>query len=820
MLIRFRLRSAPEGKFRAAIFIDGKELQEGYLSAPDELQSSFKQWQEAYLGLEDVALRLTPRSKRRQFSRGEIRNFSESFKKSFDQWLQGDEKWRKAREKLLVELHKKSEDEIHIFLDTEESNLRRFPWQDWEFFEEYCPNAEVTVYESTDICKAIPSSDRVKVLVVVGNNEGIEEGVKKDLEAIKELENQKRGVFKVLEQPTRHDLLTELRSKSYQIFIFTGHSGSNDGKDIGWIELSQTDQLQIDDLKLTLREAIKGGLQLCIFNSCDGLGLAKQLSKLLLPVAIVMREPVPDDVAAKFLRVFLEKYSGGQSFFKSFREARCHLEGFQHQYPGVCWLPTVCTGILEEPPTWWNLITPIELKPPQRKSFWKHPLFRVGVGSAAIIIGLVLIYKVVRIERNQQSPINHNSELLSLGDKNLTPESALNNQPNCINNIEQKNQGIQQFKQQKFPAAAESFESFVESCLSDPEARIYFNNAKAAIQGNSIQIAVSVPLVENLVGEAQEMLRGVAQVQDEVNQNGGINGRPLQVMIANDDTSENMVLLDKAEFVALKLTQDYDKILGVIGHYSSDATQKAGKLYNQGNLVVISPTSTATRNLVQFTDNVFRTPPTDQVAAQKLVNYMIEQNDYQAAIAYQSKSEYSKSLRQTFIEQVGQTDVVHECNLSEPFFQASDCVEQAFDKGADILALFPSSQLSDVTEIIVLQNFRLPNSGLPLLAGDAIYGRKILDGAVGQAVNGMVVAVPWHQDSKNLTDSSKTFLKKAQELWGTQNVNWRTASSYDATMALVEGLKELGNNPTRKGLKRVLSKSNFSVQGGNRNGRI
>ncbi|MEL7039596.1 MAG: hypothetical protein AAFO04_28890, partial [Cyanobacteria bacterium J06592_8] len=114
-------------------------------------------------------------------------------------------------------------------------------------------------------------------MFVIGNNEGIEQGVQEDLNSLRELERKNRGVFNILEQPSPHELLSELKSKSYQIFIFTGHSKSDENQKIGWIELSKTDSLTVSNLKFTLSEAIDGGLQLCILNSCDGLGFAKQL---------------------------------------------------------------------------------------------------------------------------------------------------------------------------------------------------------------------------------------------------------------------------------------------------------------------------------------------------------------------------------------------------------------------------------------------------------------------------------------------------------------------------------------------------------------
>jgi ABC-type phosphate transport system substrate-binding protein len=396
MLLRFKLRKADEGKFRATVFLDEKELAEGYLTASiDELKSSFHQWQEAYLSLDDVALRLTPQPAppKRYFSRDEIATFAESFRLNFDRWLrgEGDAKWQKAREKLATKLANRSENEIRIFLDFDEGDLRRFPWQDWEFLQEHCQDAEVALCELMDSTKLLSPSDSVKVLVVVGNNKDIAQGVEEDLEAIKELEQQNKGVFKVLKQPSRHELLEELWKQSYEIFIFTGHSGSSDSKEIGWIELNETDSLRLSDLKLALRQAINKRLQLCIFNSCDGLGLAKQLAELKLPLAIVMREPVPDNVAARFLRVFLQNYSNGKSFFKSFREARHQLEGFNAQYPGVCWLPTVCIGRSVEPPTWQQLGGSESLSPDPPIPVTPPPIWKRLLSPKVLVLTLLLL---------------------------------------------------------------------------------------------------------------------------------------------------------------------------------------------------------------------------------------------------------------------------------------------------------------------------------------------------------------------------------------------------------------------------------------------
>jgi energy-coupling factor transporter ATP-binding protein EcfA2 len=115
--------------------------------------------------------------------------------------------------------------------------------------------------------------------------------------------------------------------------------------------------LTISELQEGLKKAKSRGLQLAIFNSCDGMGLALKLQELRIPQVIVMREPVPDEVAHKFLRYFLEEYvQGQQSLYLAERSARLRLEeGQQAIFLGASWLPVIFQLPAAAPPTWQDL---------------------------------------------------------------------------------------------------------------------------------------------------------------------------------------------------------------------------------------------------------------------------------------------------------------------------------------------------------------------------------------------------------------------------------------------------------------------------------
>ena len=69
----------------------------------------------------------------------------------------------------------------------------------------------------------------------------------------------------------------------------------------------------------------------------------------------------------------------------------------------------------------------------------------------------------------------------------------------------------------------------------------------------------------------------------------------------------------------------------------------------------------------------------------------------------------------------------------------------------------------------------------------------------------MVLAVPWHIR----TDPTAQFPLASRKLWGA-DVSWRTAMAYDATEALIAAVAK---DPTRQGVQKALTDSNFSALG-------
>ena len=322
---------------------------EGKLPPKPEISESYQKWQEMY------EFNRKRNSRAIKVNKGQITNFSIETLKTLAEEVEIDVKnWLKSEQFQPIQQGLRDKlnhnDEVRVIIETEDNLLRKIPWHQWDFFDNYC-ESEVALSRkaSNRVKKSVRSRKKVRILAILGDSTGINlDADRKILEGLQGTET----IF--LEQPNPRELEKFLTDETgWDILSFSGHSQSEVDGSTGVICINETDTLTVEQLKDSLKIAIEGGLEIAIFNSCDGLGLAKQLAHLDISQIIVMREMVPDAIAQEFLRMFLQAFAGGDSFYVSVREARKHLkDNYDGQIPGVSWLPIICQNKAEYPKKW------------------------------------------------------------------------------------------------------------------------------------------------------------------------------------------------------------------------------------------------------------------------------------------------------------------------------------------------------------------------------------------------------------------------------------------------------------------------------------
>ncbi len=223
---------------------------------------------------------------------------------------------------------------------------------------------------------------------------------------------------------------------------------------------------------------------------------------------------------------------------------------------------------------------------------------------------------------------------------------------------------------------------------------------------------------------------------------------------------------------------------------------------------MISATSTSTE-LSDFGNYIFRTVPSDNFTGKDLADYTLEMlKKRKAAVFFNQDSGYSRSLKNAFRVSLlsNDGDVVEEFDLNQKDFDAQKDMQEAKQKGAEVLVLLPNSATLPQSFKVIRANAK----ELPLLAGDSPYRSTTLEEG-GSAAAGMILAVPWHIQA----DPQAQFPKDARTLWG-GDVSWRTAMAYDATQAMIHAIMNAATDagePTRQSVQAALAKPDFSTPG-------
>ncbi|NEQ37128.1 MAG: CHAT domain-containing protein [Okeania sp. SIO3I5] len=345
---------------RANIWSDNHPLPisfTGNLPANSEIPQLYQNWSQKYEQLREYHQNsgFLPRIKMKKqqttnFSKKdiyqEIRELEKEWRSLLNNWL-NEASFHKIEKALRTKFN--PSDQVRLIIQSEDILMQRIPWHLWNFFSDYLfAETAIGLPEANRVEKLDIAREKIRILAIFGNDKGI--NVEADKKYLSSLSSEAEVVDLV--KPSRQELDEKLwDEKGWDIICFSGHSDSEADGSTGYFYLGNETKMTVEELENSLARTIRKGLQLAIFNSCDGLGLARQFARLHIPAIIVMREEVPDLVARKFFKYFLESFAGGKSLYISVREAREKLQVLEDKFPGASWLPIICQNSAEIPPS-------------------------------------------------------------------------------------------------------------------------------------------------------------------------------------------------------------------------------------------------------------------------------------------------------------------------------------------------------------------------------------------------------------------------------------------------------------------------------------
>ena len=167
---------------------------------------------------------------------------------------------------------------------------------------------------------------------------------------------------------------------------------------------------------------------------------------------------------------------------------------------------------------------------------------------------------------------------------------------------------------------------------------------KKSADGNVIKIGVIAPLTGNYAQYGTAVKEGVELKVDAINNAGGINGKKIELVIADSkgDVQESVN--------AFKKMVSQDKVSVVIGEVVSATSQAISGLAQQAKVPLISATATSL-DVTKGKDYVFRTTFTDPYQGVVVAKYAKSKGRKNVTVLTNTGSDYSVGLANAFKEQ-------------------------------------------------------------------------------------------------------------------------------------------------------------------------
>lgn len=296
---------------------------------------------------------------------------------------------------------------------------------------------------------------------------------------------------------------------------------------------------------------------------------------------------------------------------------------------------------------------------------------------------------------------------------------------------------------------------------------IYLLKSKVPVIKESIKIGLSAPLSGEAASFGQNTLAGAKLAVDEINQNGGINGRRIE-LVAEDDTCS------KEGVNAFKKLVDIDKPVAIIGPVCSAVGGPALPMAQSAGIPVVFFASAP--HLTKIGDYLFRIYPSDSFQGQFAAEFIFNKlNKRKVAILY-VKNDWGQGIRDVFVDKFrslgGEVVFDEGVTQEEKDFRAVVVKLKASNPEIVYMPLYPAGAIAAIKQI------RENNLNLPIIDGDAFATNEVIESDVAE--NAIYV-----EPVVNIPDDFKEKIKKYTEV----EVNIFAPLGYDAVKVVVEAIK-------------------------------
>lgn len=191
-------------------------------------------------------------------------------------------------------------------------------------------------------------------------------------------------------------------------------------------------------------------------------------------------------------------------------------------------------------------------------------------------------------------------------------------------------------------------------CLALASATLWSTVAMAQA---TYKVAIAGPMTGGNASFGEQLRRGAQTAVDDINGAGGIKGKKLELVIADDACEPK-----QAVSVASRLVEQ-DKVVAVAGHFCSSSTIPASETYAEANILMVTPGSTNPKVTDRKLPTIFRTCGRDDQQGKVAADFIVEKLKGKKVAIIHDKDTYGKGIAdatKAVLNQRGVKEVIYE----------------------------------------------------------------------------------------------------------------------------------------------------------------
>lgn len=295
-------------------------------------------------------------------------------------------------------------------------------------------------------------------------------------------------------------------------------------------------------------------------------------------------------------------------------------------------------------------------------------------------------------------------------------------------------------------------------------------------RSNIVRIGVAGPMTGDQSVFGRDERRGVNLAVQEWNQNGGVLGKNIEVIIEDDQH-------DPRQAVAVANRLVSDGVAGVIGHFNSNCSIPASAVYNRAGIPMISHGSTNPQLTEQGFNNVFRVCGRDDQQGKIAADFACSTLKASRIAIIQDKTTYGQGLADEFKKLLsGNCKAVYYGTIIQGDKDFRAVLTNVKAQKPDLIyygGVYPEGGL------LVKQARQLGIKAI-FMSGDGILGPEFINIA-GSAANG--VYATFGPDINNVK-TAKNFIENYEKRYGEPGPY--SIYSYVAANILLDAIKDSG----------------------------